>query len=65
MDLIYKRSWYDAIEKRVQELMEEGRQSKIRGWVASKIVATINSELGKEESEYAWEYIKQLKGVKE
>ena len=42
---------------RVHELMAEGKASKIRGWVMSNIVNTIDEEMGPAQSVIAAQYI--------
>ena len=50
------------VETRVDELMQEGTNSPIRGWSASKIREVIASEFDDGASDYAWAYIKNLYG---
>ena len=48
----------NEIEKRVQELMREGKESPIRGGSAREISNTIEEEFSDEYAgEYAWSYI--------
>ena len=48
-----------GIENRVHELMQEGKQSQLRGWSARQIADTISSEWrDKKAGEYAFAYIK-------
>ena len=48
-----------GIENRVHELMQEGKQSQLRGWSARQIADTISSEWrDKMAGEYAFAYIK-------
>ena len=44
-----------SIENRIEELMEEGRQSKLRGWSAREISKRITSEW-RDEKAGAWAF---------
>jgi hypothetical protein len=45
------------IQHRVEELMQEGKESKLRGWSAREISERITSERGEKAGEYAFKYI--------
>ncbi len=45
------------IQHRVEELMQEGKESKLRGWSARDISDRITSEQGEEAGQYAFKYI--------
>ena len=47
-----------SIENRVEELMQEGKKSKLRGWSAREISERITSEWRDEKAgQYAFKYI--------
>lgn len=47
-----------SIENRVEELMQEGKASKLRGWSAREISERITSEWrDKKAGQYAFKYI--------
>ena len=47
-----------SIENRVEELMQEGKASKLRGWSAREISERITSEWRDEKAgQYAFKYI--------
>ena len=47
-----------SIENRVEELMQEGKASKLRGWSAREISERITSEWrDKKAAQYAFKYI--------
>ena len=55
----------EVIENRVDELMAEGKQSKVHGWDSKVILTTIVDEFGEDAYDQAWSYIKHKCGVKE
>jgi hypothetical protein len=50
-------SIWEPIKIRVMELISEGNQSEIRGWVLSEILATITKEFDEQASRKAREFI--------
>lgn len=50
-------SIWEPIKIRVMELIDEGNQSEIRGWVLSEILATITKEFDEQASRKAREFI--------
>ena len=63
----------NEIEKRVQELMREGKESPIRGWSAREISKTITKEFIWEVDDenkadviemYAFNHIRELCGIR-
>ena len=50
-------SIWEPIKTRVIELISEGNQSEIRGWVLSEILATITKEFDEQASRKAREFI--------
>ena len=50
-------SIWEPIKIRVMELIDEGNQSEVKGWVLSKILATITKEFDEQASRKAREFI--------
>ena len=68
-----KDQFGNEIEERIEELMQEGKKSPIRGWSARDICKTITKEFIWEVDDvdkadviemYAFNYIRELCGVK-
>ena len=57
MNDVINVSIWEPIKIRVMELIDEGNQSEIRGWVLSEILATITKEFDEQASRKAREFI--------
>ena len=57
MNDVINVSIWEPIKIRVMELIDEGNQSEVKGWVLSKILATITKEFDEQASRKAREFI--------